>query len=366
MDSMNLTTLTPEQAVQLAHKLSPAEVQSRIAEFSPDQIVAAVAALDEKQDKTWREKLKAAIKGLQEYPKLEALGRALSYRQAQTLFEDGLVIDKSESWKLSPLFVGMSHNVFTQFLHSATHSQMEIFKQEAIAEPLQHHLTVLTHEVLNQIPVHGEMLREVEDAISQLDIKELSREELSVIMNTITHSMEYYGEALDSINKMLVLAWNTSRLDLIDKLSQAKETCQRLLHQTIGKPRTPASRPTGLYAKLEERLIAVYGNPEDPQDIEALTDDEPALEALVKFSIWYLKDYWEIGLLPSIMDPLVFDHLTELTEEVQKLKADLLQKVRENLSLLGFNIVADLKKKGIFSKKILQEYIEHHQHLLKR
>lgn len=365
MDTLNLAILTSEQVMQLIHKLTPEEIQSRIADFSHDQIIAAVAALEEKQEEAWREKLKAAIKGLQEYPKLEVLGRALTFRQSQELFEDGLV-DKNEAWKLSPLFVGMSHTVFTQFLRSADAAQMEIFKQEAIAEPLQHHLTILTHEVLNQIPTHALMLEEVEHTIGQLEIKELSREELAIIMNGITQSMEYYEEALDAINKMLTLAWNTRRLDLIDKLSQAKETCQRLLQQTIGKPGTTTSRATGLYAKLEERLNAVFGNLENADDIEALSNDEPAMEALVKFSIWYLRDYWEIGLLPSVMDPLIFEHLTGPSEEVQKLKADLFEKVRENLSKLDLNTVADLKRKGMFSKKILQEYIEHHQHLLKK
>jgi len=100
---------------------------------------------------------------------------------------------------------------------------------------------------------------------------------------------------LATLNKALQLAWNSNRVDLIEKLSTAKETCQKFVISIIGHPRHAVNPPTGLYARLEARLNAVFGNPSDPNDIEAAGNDEPAMEALVKFSIWYLKDYWDLG-----------------------------------------------------------------------
>jgi hypothetical protein len=158
------------------------------------------------------------------------------------------------------------------------------------------------------------------------------------------------------------LAWNSDRLDLIEKLSQAKEAFQKILYSTIGHPKSVSAPATGFYAKLQEKVFGIFGNPANAEDVDALNDDDPAIEGLAKFSVWYLKDYWKIGLLPSIRDPNTFDKLAgmEGTEEAHHLKAELLSQVKENLHRIGLNTVGDLKKMGIFSQKILQEYIATH------
>lgn len=362
MQPLDLPGLTLEQIVYYVHQLPTTILHDRINDLSPEQIIAIVTALEETKDNEWIVKLKAVIKGIKDYPKIEAVGKALSLQQAREIFAEDWLLDKSEVWKLSPLFVGMSHDVFSHFLRSASPSHLQIFKHEAIAEPLLHHLTVLIHEIAHQMSTHLEHLQQIEVAIEQLNLQDFSKEELGYIMVGINKSREYYKEALEKINKMLTLAWNSSRVDLIDKLSQAKEGCQKFLIHAIGHPRSPRTKPTGLYAKVQAKLNKVFGDPNDPKDIEALEDDEPAIEALAKFSIWYLRDYWDVGLLPKITDPQTLQSLNA-EEEVEQ-KSELLNDVQENLSSLGLSTVADLKKRGIFSRKILQDYINDHKSLL--
>src|SRR5262249_54111258 len=114
-----------------------------------------------------------------------------------------------------------------------------------------------------------------------------------------------YESLLLLINKVLSLAWNAKRLDLIDKMSHAKEQCQKALSHSIGQPKTAFNEAAGLFARIDLALERFYDNPDNA--VENAEDDEPALEGLARFSLWYLKDYFELGLLPHIAEPSHLD-----------------------------------------------------------
>lgn len=298
--------------------------------------------------------IKKTLRDLNDYAQLEALGKKLTLSHILEIFTIKF-FEKYDSWKLAPLFVGMPHQLFIDFIQNATSKNMELLYFEASIEPVQHHLTLLAHELNFQIPLYIEQLINLEKTIVQLDVKDLSTNDVDAFYHQIHQFANRYEEDLDKINKTLSLAWKTHRTDLIEKLGATKEMSLKYFGLILGSPGTNNTQPTGLYAKLEEHLNSVFGNPNDPHDIEAVSNDEPSLEALAKLSVWYLKDYRKIGLLPEIQE---IDQL-----EREDLKEILIQKVRENLEKIGLRTVGDLKKAKIFSKKSLQEYITHHRFL---
>ena len=124
----------------------------------------------------------------------------------------------------------------------------------------------------------------------------------------------------------------------------------------IGFPGNDYILPKGLYAKFEEKLNTIYSGFNHG---EGLLDEDPAIEALANLSIWYLQDYWELGLLPEISNIQQLDldpkHYNE--SERSDFKADLFLKVRKNLESKGLKTVFDLKSNQIFSKGMLKNYL---------
>ncbi len=366
MRDVDISVLTAEEIAQLVLQYSAEEIGPIIPKMSQEQIEVAAAAMNPLKDPSWSFKLQKLFKELTEYPKLEALGRVLNFQQLQEIFDIAFETSPTDSWKLSPILVGLPHPVFFHFLSSATPKQLNFLKQEAITEPVQHHLTLITHQLAHQIPQEAALLTQFESEIEQLPTLELSRIDEIAIYDNLSQLRENYETILELINKTLSVAWNGNRGDLVSKLSEVKEGCQKLLDKVVGLPKSGEAQATGLYAKLEKHLQTVFGNPSDPMDISAAEDDEPALEALTKFSLWYLRDYWDVGLLPTIVDPEVIDRIAEhkLQPDQQDMRAILLSQVSENLNKLGLNTVRDLKKAGIYSKKLLEEYIAAHRYRL--
>lgn len=366
MNTRDLATYTPEEIPQLVIHSSEEDLNKHAAAFTPEQSAAATLTLGPQKEPRWREKLSALIQGSTDNKQLEAIGRSLTLAQAHHILDETNQNVNIGHWKLSPLFVGIPHGLFTRILLTATTSQMNVLKQEVITEPLQHHLTVLTHEIVHQIPEFSAKLDDLENEIARLDPREMDHSELRALSRKIEEGEKFYDETFKKITKALTLAWNTNRTDLIDKLSLSKEITQKLIGSIVGTRRGMSAEPSGLFAKLEDRLNRVYGLVTEPQDIEALDDDEPAIEALVKLSIWYLKDYWDIGLLPKISDGSELDlESSELShDEKIALREKWYQEVIDNLSNLGLNCVKDLKNARIYSKSALIDYISRNKRLL--
>lgn len=328
MDTPAISSSTPEQIAQKVLEWSPAELTAHIAELSASQ--------------------------------LEAAGKNLTLAQAYALLDYAAESDPQFHWKLSPLLVGLPHALFAQLLLSASPHQLEILKLEAVTEPVQHQLTLVTHEITHQLPHVVNQLDQVSVDISLLPIGAQVKDP-NLLRRQLKEMAAWHESTIQMISKVLVLAWNTNRPDLIDKLSHAKEWCQKLI-ATIGKPKTPFGEALGLFARLEESLEAVYGHPSLPGTIEASDDDEPAIEGLTKLSFWYLKDYHQIGLLPGISDQALLDLDPASHSEQERLhhREQLMEAVKDNLAKMGLSTVQDLKKAGIFSREALQAYIQQH------
>ena len=210
-------------------------------------------------------------------------------------------------------------------------------------------------------------IKKLEEEIDSFDqrldlikVEELSRIAILELNKQIDKFSIDFNALHERANKALAIAWNTNRLDLIESFSKVKDSCQKYTAYGIGEPKTLRAAATGLYGKLDQSLFAVFGDPKDPSDLEALKETEPAMEALVKFSVWYLKDYWEMGLLPSVTNQEDLDLNMEQHTETERAayREKLFNEVKKNLQKIGLFSVSDLKKAHIFSKKTLHEYIE--------
>ena len=229
----------------------------------------------------------------------------------------------------------------------------------SVFEPLQYQLTQFIHE--------GESLwHQTNHDIEQLivDIRlfkynEINENILDLLEEKISAIKDHLLEYLECINKALSIVWHTNRTDLIDKLSALNETFHHLLQDSLGHSSTLDILSTGLYATLEASLCDIYDN-------SFLTDKDAAIEGLTRLNIWYLEDYWKIGILPMIekmedlnLDPDKFDE-TSCLEHHQKL----FSLVQQQLKRLHIETVSDLKKAHIYSKSLFLKYIERRKNLL--
>jgi hypothetical protein len=310
--------------------------------------------------------LQLLVHKLNETSDLEAIGKQLSLNQ----FLDLLIHLQKEptlTTKLSPLLVGLSPYVFFQALLLMPFESVEVLKREGVLEPLQHQLNLFIHESELVNRQASEQIHTLTKEIQESQIKEWNHQDLETMQLKIEQLKMHYEELIHAINKALALTWNTTRIDLLDKLNHLKEFSLSQL-QNIGSPRLQTETPSGLFAFLEQLLYNTYGSVNDSQeDIEVLDDEDSAIEGLVKFSIWYLQDYWKLGLLPKIkhvkeleLDPIRYNERERIQHRQQ-----LFNQVQQNLTELGIGKVADLKKAEIFSKKMLVEYITKYHHRLR-
>ena len=306
--------------------------------------------------------LLSLIRQLKENAELEAVGKRLSLDQFLDLLSH-LRKETNLVAKLSPLLVGLSPYIFFQALHLMPISSVEVLKREGVLEPLQHQLNLFIHEceLVNRQAM--ELANGLTVEIQESHINDWDHHDLEIMLLKIEQIRDYYEEIIKAINKALALTWNTNRIDLLDKLNHLKEVSLNQM-QKVGAPRHESGPPTGLFSILETFLHNTYGSVEAAQeDIEALQDDDSSIEGLAKFSIWYLNDYWELGLLPKItsVEELELDPVRYNERERVQHRQQLFNQVQQNLNKLGIGLVGDLKKAEIFSKKMLIEHINKHQ-----
>lgn len=364
MDTSDIQKVPAEQLWHLATQWSLDQWRSEIKKLTPDQIPSVIPAATEEQDPgQWRQKTHAFLESLSNPLQLEAVGRVLSIKQIHEIMTVASVSNGPILEKLFPIFVGMPHQNFVDLLLHAPPEQLTLLKQQSITEPVQHHLTLLIQELTADMAKCGMRLAIMESELETLDLSEIETSQIA----DQERKIELLRESLLSIQfttgKALALAWNTNRMDLIDKLSKLKEQSQRFIQAVIGSPRSASTEPSGLYAALEKRLDSVFGNSDAHLHTEALQNDEPVIEALVKFSVWYLHDYQEIGLLPQLDNagPLELDVSNHSEQERLEYREKLFAIVERNLQSLRFFTLADLKQAKIYSKKALKNYIMSHR-----
>jgi hypothetical protein len=355
MEFVDFTNSSLEKALHYFSESDTEQIESGISTMTPEQVIAIITYANSVSENGIKNKIEAIVRGLNTPLQLEAAGKVISPFLLVGLFYTTLKEEK-HYWKLSPLLVGMPRKSFNQLLCQVSTEQLHFLQNEGVTEPIQHHLTLLSHEINIRF---NQTLREIELYQSNINLIEthlLTSQNIDPLIHQIDSFSLTLKELLDMANKALAIAWNTKRLDLIDSFSRMKNGCQKILSEEIGL-KIPV---TGLYEKFENKLFSIFGNSNDSTQMDAIKDDEPAREALVKFSIWYLRDYWEVGLLPEIKDFNKLDlELAKLSEEQRSVyRQELFEEAQKNLSQLGISTVKDLKKARIFSKRTLEEYIQ--------
>lgn len=332
------------------------ELKLWVKEMTKDEVVLSVILLEEIGTSDSKQKVILILSEIEERSTLEYLAKYLSIPFFLEIISHRKEIEKTLSNKISPILVGLRHDIFNQMLLEIDPPSLLALQQEACTEPLQHQLTVFSHQEINRLEILTENLRELELQIEFINLENISNVLMDDFLKEIKKIAEEVTSELCKINQALSLAWNTHREDLIDSLSFQKECWSKYEKLVIGFPRNDYTLPKGLYAKLEEKLNTIFSGPNHG---EGLRDEDPAIEALAKLSIWYLQDYWEIGLLPEVNDiqQLDLDPKKHSEGERSDFKAELFLKVRKNLESKGLKTVFDLKSNQIFSKEMLKNYL---------
>lgn len=331
------------ELARLAPTLGLDEVKSAIKSLSPDV-------------PEWEGKIRALIDHILAKPILETIGSVLTPKQFLSLLG---VIDFK---KLSPLFVGMNHDTFRSIVLMSSQEQLRRLKLQSMSEPMQHQISLYTHEINNRVLELSHRYEKLNFRIEGIDASAMEPSEPVQLWQEICRLSEAYHELMHECAVVLLFAWNTERSDLIDHLTIAKEKCHRTCRFGVGFPNNGRDKVSGMFKRLDEKLFTVYGDIKNP-DSEMLSDDESVMEGLSKFSIWYVQDYWELGLLPNIYSIKELDLDAQKFSEKERVnyRNTLLRQVQENLAQLGLETVADLKKAWIYSRKSFIHYLELHK-----
>jgi len=304
--------------------------------------------------KDWHEKLIYALTDLYECSKLEAVGKSLSLIQCHMLLNHATeAVTLFE--KLSPIFVGLNHDIFCAFLLTAEPNELSILKQGALTEAIQHHLTLLVSFLITkENDIHLQIINKMHE-LENLSLVDIRAGEITSFRKTIDELNQQGLTLIQMVNNALAIAWNTLRLDLIEKLSLQKESIQRIIKFEVGTNQEVASESVGLYAQLDKLLNSIYADPNI--SAEAFNDDIPAIEALSKLGLWYLQDYWDMGLLPNVAkeDVIQVNHNGDVN--ALELQQKLFKVTNDNLNTLGLSTLKDLKQANIYSKAALKEFV---------
>jgi len=378
----------------------------------PEQLIdIASLATPEEDVEAWKKKLHLILVSFPPHLSLESLGRALTVVQVLEIlqFLATPANHLMSRQQLSSLFVGLSPLVFREVVSQATDQQLYFFKEEAVTEVVQHHLSLIVHELNEELKALGDEIQASESQIDTVVLEDLNSEEIADLYLKMDRLSEKANELLHLTNHSLVIAWNSSRVDLIQELGRIKELCQRCLLDHIGQVSEQEIASAGLRQRLENKVNALFSDRDAHGHVTFMKETTPALEALVKFSVWYVQDYAEIGLYhplvknshvdsarqsqieasrsergsPSrigkgdeedrfgtaaasqhgsfqledgILPELDFDPAQTDAKNLKR-REELLVIAEENLNYLGLHTLRDLKAAKIYSKQSLIEYI---------
>lgn len=260
--------------------------------------------------------------------------------------------------RCSFILVGLQPEIFFQALHVFESDHLDLLKNESLLEPLQYHLIQFVHKGESLHQQLDEKIQQFKQNLHLAKTEELAPDMLQGFIDCLDSCKNNLLSYLECASTALSIVWNTDRTDLIEKVSSINEALQSQLMRTIGHPSFDGLSSTGLYSFLEKTFSDIFD--------ESLKDDDDALEGLTRLSIWYLKDYWELGLLPTIQhcEDLDLNPQQYNEEERRAYQHSLFSIVHQQLKRLGIETVGDLKKAHLFSKPLLEIYIEQHKHLL--
>lgn len=360
MNKEYLAGLNIEDSAKAILSMSPDDLVLLASHLTLEQMLAGLAVIQEDNDPTWKEKTRILLANTLNIRWLEAAGKVLTAEQTVEFLDYCQRIDKGQSWKLPALAVGLPHDRFAKVLTTASPEQMDMLKNEGMAEPLQFQLRALSQEWLYEIDRLCSLGNNYEQEILKLNLNQLDKVTYDEILKKFEMLEFDIQTLLDSINKALEVTWHTNRIDLIEKFSLVKELCQKALVVIVGGPRTNTDAPTGLYGFFEEQLSEVFGH---SSDLDRLKDEDSGMDALGKFNIWHPEDYWDYGLIPQMgrKEALHLDP-REFSEEVcENHKRKILQEVQKSLEDAGLVHVKDFKLKGIWSPQLFKAFLDSRQ-----
>lgn len=303
-------------------------------------------------DSQWKGDLRGLLQEITTVEELEAMGSALNLAQLLELL-DFAAGDKEQSWKLFPIFVALPHQIFSELLFDISDKRKQQLQQLCVTEPLQHHLLLFVHELKMLFELAQRQFLEQQQKIQELRVLDLEPHVLEGVQAGFTEFQQQIHKICCKIENALSLAWNANSSELVEVLSGYRERYERFLFSAIGHPSSPFTKASGLFLKLEEHLSSVFDIDQD--EFDALDDKEPAIEALARFSVWYVEDYWKLGLLPKVDDPkeLALPLLGGNVTLLERYRHD----VEQNLERIGLKTVRDLKQHHLVSKSLLHHYI---------
>lgn len=354
---MTIDTYTDSELEKLIEESSPEHLEALVSKFSPKHIATAVTIIPKLSE--WELKLNAVISGLTEHPQLETVGKTITHEQMLKYLEFLSSTQNINIDKLSSIFIGMPKETFAFVLRQANPSSQQILKKIGKTEPLQHHLNLLSQSLMKNISDFSTEFGLLDEITEKIEIEDLGFNDIVHMTKRIELLRIAYQLVSEIVERGLALAWHTDRLDLIEKYNSLRSHCQKSLVDIGARGDGVSIKPTGLFALFGGRIMSAYGNPDDPFDVEALKNSDPAIEALAKFSIWYVEDFFEVGLLPDIKSPKELDlnPKNHTEEERAAYRNQLIETAHSNLEKMGLKTVGDLKENAIFSKKTLAEFI---------
>ncbi len=304
-----------------------------------------------------KKKLKSLFEFIDSPAILEVIGKNFSVSSFLS-FLDFLTQHPSHQNRLKFILIGLHSLIFSQALHVLQKSHLYLLQQEGLLEPLQYQLTQFAHEGESLEQGINQSVQQFKQDLVSTQSEELTQDRLQKLTQHIDGLRNQILDYLERASAALAIVWHTDRIDLIEKLSSIHERIQYQLMHVIGHSAFDHLTATGLYSILEQTLSSIFDS--------ALKDEDAAIEGLTRLSIWHLKDYWELGLLPSI------SHIQELDLNPKKHhekegwdhQQHLIALVQQQLEHLGIGTVKNLKQAHLYSRSLLKDYIERHQHLL--
>lgn len=309
---------------------STENIRETVSTLEKEPLSALITAISTLNESAQKSKFFAVLSGLTTHESLEEVGRQMNI----PLFSSLMEMDSKElASPLKPLLVGLPSKIFTAFLETAPLGSFENLKLDSASEPLQHHLIAAKAHAISTLEDLFEKEGELEAEIVQIEPQDLSSSDLLNIKKRLVAVYEKTKISNNLLDNMLLLAWNSGRSELIESLSLIKENTSKFLNHDEAQ---------GLSYLLKSTLESVFEKEDSFGNRIALSDDFPALDALACFSLWYIQDYFNVGLLNK-------DDYENASDE------ELKQMAQKKLEDKGIKTVSDLKEKGIYSQKILRD-----------
>ena len=326
-------------------------------QFSIQELAESFVLLQNEEIQNREGKMIALFEFIDASEQLEALGKNLSVQQFLHLL-DFLVAHDSYQNTLSTLLIGLRSEIFCKALNFFQSGHLALFKEEGKLEPLHYHLTQFVHEGESLYQHIDRQIERFEESLQTIGGEELTVERLENLVSQISPFRNKLLDCLERISVALSIAWNTDRIDLIEKLSGINEALQRLLVLFIGHPASDNLPSTGLYLRIEQILSTIFDS--------SLKDEDASIEGLTRLSVWHLKDYWELGLFPHIhqLEELDLDAAQPEGKQREVRHQHLFSHVQQQLERLKIGTVGDLKREHLFSKPLLKAYIDRNRNLL--